>query len=94
LIRTSRGKQMGDLLPDAIWKPAVERTGGRFYAAANEDDVIRAMADIDRRSDGTIKITRYAVQQPQFRGFAAAAAGLWALALLMTATVPLFSRFP
>ena len=94
LVRTSRGKRLGDVLPDAIWKPAIEATGGRFYAAANESDVIKAVGDIDRRSAGTIAVTQYAVQRPQFRAFAVLAAGLWAVGIVLTATSSPFRKFP
>lgn len=94
LIRTSRGKQLGEVLPDAIWKPAIERTGGRFYAAATESDVIAAVADIDRRASGTIAVTQYAVQRPQFRSFAVVAAGFWATGILLTTLGAPFRKFP
>ena len=35
-IRTNYNKALGQALPDRIWKPAIESTGGRFYAAADE----------------------------------------------------------
>jgi hypothetical protein len=94
LIRTSRGKNLGDIVPDSIWKPAVESTGGRFYAAASEPDVLRAIADIDRRSPGTIQLKRYSTNQPRFRPFALGAAACWAVALALTLTVPYFRTFP
>jgi hypothetical protein len=94
LIRTSRGKQLGDVLPDAIWKPAIEQTGGRFYAAATESDVIAAVGDIDRRAVGTIAVTHYAVQRPQFRPFAVVTAGFWALGILLTTVGRPFRKFP
>lgn len=94
LIRTNRGKRLGDAIPDAIWKPAVEATGGRFYAAATENDVIRAIAEIDRRSTGTIEVKRYAVQQPRFALPALLAAALWTIGLVLKVTVPHFNKFP
>ena len=94
LIRTSRGKSFGDVVPDHIWRPAVERTGGRFYAAANEDDVLRAIRDIDRRSPGTIRLKRYVTNQPRFAAFVLAAAGVWTIALLLVLAVPFFRSFP
>ncbi len=93
-IRTSRGKLLGDVVPDGIWKPAVESTGGRFYAAANESDVLRAIQDIDRRSPGTIQVKRYSTNQPRFAPFALAAAAFWALALALQLTVPAVRTFP
>lgn len=94
LIRTSQGKRLGDVVPDSIWKPTVEATGGRFFAAATEDDVIRAIGEIDRRSTGTIEMKQYSVRQSQFALFAMTAAGLWMLGLLLKLTIPHMSRFP
>lgn len=94
-IRTSRGKTLGQIAPDtAIWKPAVESTGGRFYAAANENDVLRAIADIDKRSPGAITIKRYSTNQPRFAPFALAAATAWALALAAHLLLPFTRTFP
>jgi hypothetical protein len=94
LIRTSRGKSLGEVIPDAIWKPAVEKTGGRFYAASTEADVIRAIRDIDLRATGTIELRTYAMRQPRFAPFALGAAALWAAALVLKLTVPAFTKFP
>ena len=94
LVRTGRDKPLGEVVPDAIWKPAVESTGGRFYAAATENDVIQAIADIDRRSSGTIERKQYSVERPRFALFAIAAAALWAIALALKVTFTLFARFP
>lgn len=93
-IRTSRGKQLGDVVPDSLWKPAVEATGGRFYAAATEADVLRAISDIDSRSPGTIHVKRYSTNQPIFAPFALAAAACWAVALLLHLAVPGVRTFP
>ena len=35
-IRTSYDRELGDILPDITWKLAVERTGGKFFPAAND----------------------------------------------------------
>jgi hypothetical protein len=94
LIRTNRDKALGDIVPDALWKRAVEQTGGRFYAAANESDVLRAIDDIDRRSPGTIEVKQYSGNQPRFAPFATVAAGLWSVALLLTLTFRTFTKFP
>jgi hypothetical protein len=53
LIRIGQNKALGDVVPDQIWQPAVEATGGRFYAAADESAIFRAISEIDRRSSGT-----------------------------------------
>ena len=94
LVRTSSGKRLGDAVPDAIWKPAVESTGGRFYAAAQEADIVRAIRDIDARSTGTIEVNVYTTREPSFAPFALIAAALWIGALGLKATAPFFTQFP
>ena len=94
LVRTSSGKRLGDAVPDAIWKPAVEATGGRFYAAAREADVVKAIRDIDTRSRGTIDVNVYTTREPRFAPFALIAAALWIGALSLKATAPFFTQFP
>jgi hypothetical protein len=93
-IRTNRDKVLGGVVPDALWKAAVESTGGAFYAAAREKDIERAIEDIDRRAPGVIRIKQYTANQPYFAPFAAAAAALWSIAILFRLAVPQFSRFP
>ncbi len=94
LIRTSRGKAEGEIVPDAIWRPAVEATGGRFYAAANDSDVLRAISEIDRESAGAISIKTYEVREPRFAVFALVAAAVWAAALTLKLAVRDFTVFP
>lgn len=93
-IRTAYDKAFGDAVPDQIWRPAVERTGGRFYAAADEATILRAIAEIDKMSAGTVSMRQYTTQQSKFAPFALAAVGLWAAALLMKMAVPVFRTFP
>ena len=35
-VRTNYDKEFGDGIPDAKWRAAVEKTGGRYYVAKNE----------------------------------------------------------
>src|SRR5260221_10006073 len=63
MIRTSYNKGLGAVLPDDIWKPAVERTGGKFYPAGDEAAVLNAIKDIDMRLAGIILIKHYRSQQ-------------------------------
>jgi hypothetical protein len=79
---------------DDIWRNAVERTGGHFYPGADEASIERALRDIDRASAGTIEMKQYSTERPRFSPFALAAAGCWALALLLRLTVPTFGVFP
>jgi hypothetical protein len=94
LVRTNRDKHLGDIVPDSIWKTAVEQTGGRFYAAATESDVIRAIEEIDARSPGRIQMKQYSANQLRFGPFAMAAVAMWSAALLLKLTVPQLTKFP
>ncbi len=93
-IRTSYNKGLGGVLPDDIWKPAVEATGGRFYPAGDEATILNAIRDIDSRSAGRVEIKRYSSQQPRFTSYALLAATCWCGALLLQLTVPYFRKFP
>ena len=93
-IRTAYDQQLGDVLPDITWKLAVEKTGGRFYPAADEDAILRAVHEIDTLSAGQIEVTQYVTHQPRFAPFALIALGLWSLALLCSLGVKQFRRFP
>jgi len=94
MIRTSYNKGLGAVLPDDIWKPAIEATGGKFYPAGDEAAVLNAIKDIDQRSAGRVDIKRYSSQQPKFSGYAFIAASLWMVALTLQLTVPYFRKFP
>jgi hypothetical protein len=94
MIRTSYNKALGGVLPDDIWKPAIEATGGKFYAAADESTIISAIHDIDRRSAGRVDIRRYSTQRPKFAPYAFMATGFWTVALFLQLTVPYFRKFP
>ena len=93
-IRAGRPGMTQGGVPDAVWEAAVRRTGGRFYTAADEATLVRAMHDIDRQSAGRIEIRQYSTQIPQFAPFAFAAAALWTLALALRLTTPWFTKFP
>jgi Ca-activated chloride channel family protein len=94
MIRTSYNKALGGVLPDDIWKPAIEATGGKFYAASDETAIIMAIHDIDRRSAGRVDIKRYTTERPRFAPFTLMAASCWTVALLLQLTVPYFRKFP
>jgi Ca-activated chloride channel family protein len=94
MVRTNRDKHLGDIVPDSIWKSAVENTGGRFYAAATESDVIRAIEEIDVRSPGKIQMKQYSANQLRFVPFAVAAITLWSVALVLKLTLPQLTKFP
>jgi hypothetical protein len=93
-IRTSYNKGLGAVLPDDIWKPAVEATGGKFYPAGDEQAVLNAIKDIDLRSAGRVDVKLYSSQQPKFAPYAFMATGFWTIALALQLTVPYFRKFP
>ena len=93
-VRTNYGKAFGDGIPDAKWQAAVERTGGRFYVAHDEQSLLAAVDDIDRAAVGAIQVTQYTSQQPRFSLLALGAAACFLLAAASRLTVPQFSTFP
>jgi len=94
MIRTSYNKALGGVLPDDIWKPAIEATGGKFYAAGDEASILNAIKEIDRRSAGRVDVKLYSTQKPKFAGYAFIAASFWTVALTLQLTVPYFRKFP
>jgi hypothetical protein len=93
-VRINHDKELGAIIPDSVWKSAVERTGGRFYAAATEATILQAIRDVDRASTGRIDVKQYVTQRAWFGPFALIAAGMWTLALSLMLTVPYFRTFP
>ena len=93
-VRANWGREAGQLISDRLWMDAVARTGGRFYAAADEQALLRAVADIDRAGTGTVSVRQYVNQQARFGMFTQAALALWAVAAALQLSVPFFQRFP
>lgn len=79
---------------DALWKDAVEKTGGKFYAAADEASIFEAVAEIDKAATGSINVSRYSTKKPLFDIFIRAVLVLWSAASLMTLSFKYFRRFP
>ena len=94
MIRMAYNKSLGAVLPDSIWKSAVERTGGRFYPAANEETVLRAVQEIDRLSAGRIDVREYTTERPRFSGYALIAVALWLAAGTLKLGFRHFRTFP
>ena len=42
-VRTNYDKEFGEGIPDAKWRAAVEKTGGRYYVAKNEASLLAAV---------------------------------------------------
>jgi hypothetical protein len=94
LVRTEFDRKLGEIIPDALWKASVEKTGGKFFAAADEASLLQAIQEIDAASTGTIQIKQYTNQQPRFSIFAVIAAGLWAGSAALKLAVPYFQKLP
>jgi len=93
-VRTNYSFGKGKVIPDDLWIPAVEKTGGKFYAASDEDSLLRAIREIDQVSTGTIEVRQYSSQRPQFAIFALLAMACWAAAAVLKIGVPYFQRLP
>lgn len=94
MIRTAYGQTNGRVQQDSIWQPVIERTGGRFYAASDEESIVNALAEIDRLSPGRIDVRQYSVSRPRYAGFALLACAFWLTAALLKLTVRSFQTFP
>ena len=87
-------KEFGQGIPDAKWRAAVEKTGGRYYVAKNEATLIAAVDDINREAAGAISARQYSSQQPRFTLFALAAFAFWTGAAGLKVGTPWFGRIP
>lgn len=94
MMRTAFNRREGEILQDAIWKTTVERTGGRFYAAYDDESIARALREIDRLSPGRIETREYSISRPRFAGWALVAVGLWMTAALLKLGFGVFRTFP
>ena len=94
MIRTGFDLREGHIPQDKLWKPIVEQTGGKFYAADSEDAILKATADIDRLATGRIDVREYTAQRPRFDGYALVAIGLWLCAGAMKLGFRTFRTFP
>ena len=94
MIRVAEGLELGELDEDEVWRRAVEKTGGRFYAAANEDAIFRASKEIDELSAGRIDVKRYTAYRPRFGGYALVAVLLWMTAAVLKLGFRQFRTFP
>ena len=93
-VRTNYDKEFGEGIPDAQWRAAVEKTGGRYYVAKDEASLLAAVNDIDREAVGTIAARQYTSQQPRYTLFALATMLCWTGATGLKILTSYFSRFP
>lgn len=94
MVRTAFNRKFGDVREDALWKAAVERTGGRFYPGSDEPTILRAAEDINRLSAGRIDVREYTAYEPRFAGYALIAVAFWLSAAALKLGFRSFSTFP
>jgi hypothetical protein len=94
MVRTAYDFREGQVLQDKIWKATVEQTGGRFYAAYNDESIERALKEIDALSPGRIETREYTVQRPRYAGYALVATGFWLAAAILSLGFGPFRTFP
>jgi hypothetical protein len=94
MVRLGFGRPLGEVTYDGLWKSAVEQTGGRFYAVADERGLLQAVSDIDRLAVGRIAEQRSAAAVPAFGGYAVIAVALWLTAGTLKLGLPFFRTFP
>jgi hypothetical protein len=94
MIRTAYARGLFDVVPDQVWKKAIDATGGKFYPAASQETIMQAIKEIDAASTGRINVREYEVKQPRYMKFALAAVVLWTIALALQMTLRMFRTFP
>src|SRR5258706_10308390 len=94
MVRINYDRGKGQVIPDELWIPAIEKTGGKFFAANNEAVLLDAINEIDQAATGTIEGRQYSSQLPQFSVFALIAAGVWTAAAAAKLAVPYFQKLP
>lgn len=91
-IRTAYGTNFTTY--DSLWRSAVEKTGGKFFSASNEDMILAALDEIDEASKGKISGSRYTFREPRFTFFVLAAFVIWSLALAVFLFFKFLRKFP
>jgi hypothetical protein len=94
MLRTAYNRREGEVLQDKIWRATMERTGGRFYAAYDDESITRALREIDRLSPGRIETREYSVARPRYAGYTLIAVGLWLAAAVLKLGFGVFRTFP
>jgi hypothetical protein len=94
MVRTAYDMKLGGVKEDKIWKAAVEGTGGRFYPAADEETLLRAVSEIDKLSAGRINTREYTAERPRFGGYVLIAVLVWLIAAALNLGCSYFRTFP
>ena len=94
MIRTAYARGLFDVVPDQVWKKAIDATGGKFYPAASQETIMQAIKEIDSAATGRVEVREYAVKQPRYQKYALPAVLLWMLALSLQMSLRVFRTFP
>jgi hypothetical protein len=94
MIRTAYARGLFDVVPDQVWKKAIDATGGKFYPAASQETIMQAIKEIDAAATGRVDVREYEVKQPRYMKFALVAVLLWTIALALQMTLRVFRTFP
>lgn len=94
MIRTAYARGLYDVVPDAVWKKAIDATGGKFFPAANQETIMQAIKEIDAAATGRVEAREYSVRQPRYTRFALTAVVFWMIALGLQMTLRMFRTFP
>ena len=94
MIRTAYARGLFDVVPDQVWKKAIDATGGKFYPAASQETIMQAIKEIDAAATGRVDVREYEVKQPRYMKFALVAVFLWTMALALQMTLRMFRTFP
>lgn len=89
-IRTSGGYPTFD----SLWASTARETSGAFYAAPNEDYLLSAIKDIDRKVTGTVEENKYTSRMPRYALFVFGALGLLMLVVACIVASRWFRTFP
>lgn len=82
------------LSSDVLWSQAVEKTGGKFYAAADEDIILKAIEEINQAAVGQVSRRQYRSKQPKFAWFVLVALTCWTIAGLFFLVSKYSRKFP
>jgi hypothetical protein len=94
MIRTAYARGLFDVVPDAVWKKAIDATGGKFFPAASQDTILQAIKEIDAEATGRVEAREYSIRQPRYTRFALTAVVFWMIALGLQMTLRMFRTFP
>lgn len=92
LVRINYGMSAGKNIPDEVWQPTINASGGRFYPVAQEEDLLAALDDINKRATGSIEYKTFSSQEPRFASFGLMAVAFWVAAAMLKLSMPYFQR--